>query len=404
MARKGNWIEKYLEYTQYSEAPRHLHYWTAVSTLAAAVNRRVWIDELYFQWTPNFYIIFVADPGIATKSTTIGVAENMLSNLKNITLGPHSLTWQSLPDAFRDAERAIKTREGELFKMSCITCFASELGIFFNPQDKDMVNWLTDLWDGKQGSGKRRTRKDQETSYECPWLNILAATTPSWIRDNVPESMIGGGLTSRIIFVFADKKRERVAYPSRAALRSANDLTRHKALYKELLDELMEISTYFGPVTLTEKAYEWGDHWYNHLEDNRPIDMSVERFKGYFARKQAHVHKLAIILSIAEGSDLIITDKILQRAEKIITGTEHDLRYVFDNIGVQSAASTVKEVANIIATFKKLDKTRLWQICMQTMAYKDFEDALEALRQAEMISTKSNGTKIFIVWKKEEGV
>ena len=39
-----------------------------------------------------------------------------------------------------------------------------------------------------------------------PWINIIACTTPAWIAGNFPEYMIGGGFTSRCVFVYADAK------------------------------------------------------------------------------------------------------------------------------------------------------------------------------------------------------
>ena len=68
-----NWVDSYLVYSSASEAPDKFHFWTAVSTIAGALRRRVWIPQNYFDWTSNFYIILVAPPGIVSKSTTISI-------------------------------------------------------------------------------------------------------------------------------------------------------------------------------------------------------------------------------------------------------------------------------------------------------------------------------------------
>jgi hypothetical protein len=47
------------------------------STLAGALRRRVWLDQAYFRWHPNFYIVLVAPPGIVSKSTTAGVGMSL---------------------------------------------------------------------------------------------------------------------------------------------------------------------------------------------------------------------------------------------------------------------------------------------------------------------------------------
>ncbi len=66
MARfHSNWLEGYYHYTKHSEAPDLFHFWTGVSVVAGALRRQVWIDQRYFQWTPNFYIVLVGPAGVS---------------------------------------------------------------------------------------------------------------------------------------------------------------------------------------------------------------------------------------------------------------------------------------------------------------------------------------------------
>jgi len=88
MRLSNNWIQSYLEYSSLSEAPENFHFWTAVSCIAGALRRRVWIDQGYFQWTPNFYIIFTAPPGIVSKSTTASIGMRLLREVPGIQFGP----------------------------------------------------------------------------------------------------------------------------------------------------------------------------------------------------------------------------------------------------------------------------------------------------------------------------
>src|SRR5712671_3481375 len=95
-----NWIEAYVHHQRYSESPESFHFWTAVSTIAGALRRRVWINQLHFQWTPNMYIILVGPPGVAAKSTSIRQGLNLLEAVPGINFGQQSLTWQALIDSF----------------------------------------------------------------------------------------------------------------------------------------------------------------------------------------------------------------------------------------------------------------------------------------------------------------
>src|SRR3990167_4389771 len=98
-----DWIAAYLDYTQHSEAPSKFHFWTAVSTIAGALRKKCWFDMGYFKWSPNFYIILVAPSGVATKSTTMRIGMNFLRRLPDVSMGPNTLTWQSLLPALNEA-------------------------------------------------------------------------------------------------------------------------------------------------------------------------------------------------------------------------------------------------------------------------------------------------------------
>ena len=70
MRNHADWLTAFMDYASYGEAPRHMYFWTGVSAIAGALRRKVWIDQAYFKWYPNFYIVLVAPPGIVSKSTT----------------------------------------------------------------------------------------------------------------------------------------------------------------------------------------------------------------------------------------------------------------------------------------------------------------------------------------------
>jgi hypothetical protein len=160
LARKlKDWLKEYLQYTSLSESPEVFHFWTGVGTVAAALKRRVWIDMDIFQWTPNFYIIFVAPPGVVSKSTTIDIGTDLLTDVDGITWGPPSCTWQALGKRLESAQEQVPINglDGEFEAMACVTCAVSELGTFLSFQDDKLMSVLTDLWDGKRTTFEHST-------------------------------------------------------------------------------------------------------------------------------------------------------------------------------------------------------------------------------------------------------
>lgn len=303
-----------------------MHFWTGVSTMAGALRRRVWLDMAYFRWHPNFYIILVAPPGIVSKSTTAGIGMQLLKKVPDIKFGPDVVTWQALVGSFAESTMTFQY-QGDYHEMSALTIESSEFGNLLNPQDKEMVDLLVSLWDGKPGAFEKRTKGSGTDLVVNPWINLIACTTPAWIAGNFPEYMIGGGFTSRCVFVYAEKKAKYVAYPG---MHVPKNLAQQAQM---LIEDLIEISNMAGEYQLTPDAYKWGEAWYTKHYSEKNLDLDDDRFGGYLARKQTHIHKLAMILAAAEGPRLIITAEHLATANTMVSDLEPDMQFVFSKIG-----------------------------------------------------------------------
>lgn len=385
-----NFISAYENYCQYSEAPAIFHRWTAVSIIAGALQRKVWVDQKFFQWTPNFYIIFVAPPGIVSKSTTASIGMNLLRKVHDVNFGPASVTWQALTQSLSNSCREIPDGEGGYLPMSCITISSSEFGTFLNPADKEMVDVMVDLWDGQIGVWEKATKTQGNDTIINPWINLVACTTPAWISGNFPDYMIGGGFTSRCMFVYAEEKRKLVAYPG---YQEFEDFS-HTA--QRLIEDLEQISLMVGEYRLSPEALEWGEEWYkNHYEREEKL-LDKERFGGYLARKQTHIHKTAIVLAAAESNELIIQKSHLVEAEKMVTELEAHMPKVFGLIGRSQDAKFVEAVKIFIEKNPIIDKSVLVHHLMQTMGLDEINRGLDALIAAGQIKQQVAGSRLIL--------
>ena len=375
-----NWLRAFAEHTELSEAPRAYHFWTGVSTIAGALRRQVWIDQRYFQWTANFYIVLVGPPGIVTKSTSMRTGIKMLQELPGVHMGPQSMTWQGLTLSLAESADLVPFG-ADFLPMSCITCDVSELGTFLRPEDPRMLDVLTDLWDGQLTKWTHKLRTQEGITLQNPWINILACTTPSWIRKNIPEQMVGGGLISRIVFVYGDEKRHLVPYPS-----DVIETVEHKEREKHLIDDLILIGKMIGEYELTAEAKAWGSAWYEKHWTTRPEHLANERFEGYIGRKQTHMHKLAIVLAAAESSELKIQVSHLQIAHDMLSGIERDMVKVFEYIGQEQTSQHVHALMEFVRVYKRIERRALWRLCMRNMSMQEFSDATTAAQTAELIT------------------
>ena len=322
-----DWLNSYCDWASFTEAPRRLHFWSGVSAVAGALRRHVWVDMGAFQWLANHFIVFVAPPGIVAKSTTAGLASGLLHRVPGIRFGPSAVTAAALAKSFAEAHEEFEIA-GTFYPHCALTLVSSELGNLIDPKDRQMIDLLTELWDGLQVDFTKVTKTSGSDTIINPWINLIACTTPAWLAANFPEYVLGGGFTSRCIFVYADKKEHLIAYPSKSM---PPDFIEVRDRLVADLDTIA--NTLLGPVTLTAGAYSYGETWYNHLHTSNKFAMSDDRLEHWLAREQAHLHKLAIVLSASRRDDLVITEDELGLADTMLQGIEADIPTVFDKIG-----------------------------------------------------------------------
>lgn len=375
------WLKTYVHHQRHSEAPTAFHFWSGVSTIAGALRRKVWTDHRYYQYTPNFYILLVAPPGIATKSTTLRQGLDLLRKVRGISFGPQSLTWQALLDSMKQAEATTKLPDGTSMITSCVHIAVSELGTFMRPENREYLDQLINLYDAQLGELSRKTLGAGETVIINPWLNLIACTTPSWIRDNFPEVLIGGGLASRILFVYADQKQQLVAYPEKLIKSDEFEMEE-----RCLVHDLKSIATIAGPYKLSQDAYDWGTAWYERMHNGgRPEHLSSERFAGYLSRKQAHFHKLAMVIAASERDDRELTAEDLRAAEHYVSALEANMGAVFASIGVSNTAAASNEIIGRIRNVKQVQYKHLWQAVMGTTDGRTFKETIQHALEAGIL-------------------
>jgi hypothetical protein len=391
----ADWLAAYLEYSSHMEAPRHMRFWCGVSAIAGALRRKVWIDMAYFKWYANFYVVLVAPPGVVSKSTTSSVAMSILRDVPGIRFGPDIVTWPSLVTSFAAAAEAFEYPPGTWNTMSAMTLDSSEFGNLLNPQDREMVDLYVTLWDGKAGELRKETKTSGNDSVQNPWINMVACTTPAWIAGSFPEYMIGGGFTSRCVFVYADKKEKEVAYPSRVV---PKDLWQQRQL---LLEDLTQIAMLTGEYKLTDEAFAWGTEWYTRHNASPPPALNDDRFGGYLARKQTHIHKLAMVVSAATSNEMWITAEHLAIADRMVSDLEPDMAQVFAKIGRSDESLHTERLLNYIRQSGRIEWAEAFRhVHKYFPGIKDYENILAGLIRAGLIGMEQTGNTVFLTAKR----
>jgi hypothetical protein len=378
----ADWLEAFVDYASVGEAPLHILYWVGVSTIAGALRRRVWVEQEFFQWVPNFYIVVVAPPAVVSKSTTANIGFNLLGKVEGIHFGPDITSWQALI-AEMDGIGEEYEYEGGHFKMHAITCAIDEFGTFLDPTDREQVDSLVRLWDGKLSDRAFRkvTKTQGSDTLNNPWINIYACTQPAWLNTNFPESFLGGGFISRIIFLHADAKRQRVPLLSKAIKARIAREPKYALMPAKLTADLAQMAALHGPFELTSAAEVYAEENYNAQWDK--IEGKVEA-TGFAGRKQTHLFKLAMVISVSRGDFPKLDVEHLKEAERQLALIEPGITRVLQVVGSKGITKASQEILDAVRGEggKAFRRDIFGKHFFRRLSNKDFEEAVKGAQAA----------------------
>lgn len=347
MRRCKNWLTSYLEFTELLESPTSYHIWCGLSTVAACLRRQVWVNMGYFRVYPNLFVVLVAPAGRCRKTVAIAVATSLLQDFSDVRLSADNITREALIKAVKTSEVMCVMPDKTIYMHSSLTIISKELSVFLGTGNHDLLSLLTDLFDCPD-KWEYRTKGSGVDSCIGIWLNMLAASTPSWLVGSIPLTAIGGGFTSRVIFVVEDDVRLKNPLPL---------LTdRQLRIREDLVFDLEQIQMSRGEYQLTKKAQEWFSEWY--LRDNTKINDP--RFWGYSERKHIHLLKVATLISVCEGGPNIIDEVHLAMALKLINALEPSMVDAFGAAGRSELAPDIDLILNYIIEKKAVTKEQIY--------------------------------------------
>src|SRR3990167_622254 len=187
-----------MDYTSEQESREDFHRWTSIAVLSATMGRHIFMERGYYTLFPNLYIVLVAGSAKCRKSVSTHIGISFLNELKQKPMVfSQKITNEALIKALLDAK---------IDGQSSGIIYASELSVFMGKDavTSGLIPTLTDLYDSpSKWSYHTRTRGIE--ILENVSICMLGASTIDWLRTSIPVDAIGGGFTSRVIFVYQDK-------------------------------------------------------------------------------------------------------------------------------------------------------------------------------------------------------
>jgi uncharacterized protein (DUF924 family) len=374
--------------------------------IAACLARKVWwgtansyIGNLY----PNLYLIFVTPPGIG-KSLPANTAGRILSGLAEyyfdkkegkfkvrgmLNLGPDSVTFEKLIIRAASYNELTPWPDGPMkfyHHSSTTFCLGDELGMLLTDQTKRVVSFLMKSWDCGDYEGD--TIKHGATIIKNICLNFLGCTTPNIMKDLMKTKVLDSGFTGRSIFIYADKKRQKIKGDLSITESQINEIK----ILSQHLRKLCRISP--TPVKCSPEAREWLNNWVENKEDTR-LNPNP-RLIDYYARKQAQLKKLAICHHYANNLDNEIQVEDFEAAECILLKTEPMMHKALTQSGENIMYTIAEEMKIYLTTHKKVDRKRLMLDFFSMGDYRILQGSMQFLLETNQIKTEKIDDKMMV--------
>lgn len=330
--RLPSWIDAFESHSEGSSSPLLFRRWAAITCLAGALERKLWVRTLGSNLYPNLYVCFVAPPGVG-KTVAITFAENLWRGLPDHHVAPTSVTKAALIDALNDASRKIirPAEQPPYVEFNSLLVLVGELGLFLPAYDNEFMNALTALYDGHPYAERRRS-KDLKLGIPHPQLNILAATTPSYLNAVMPEGAWDQGFISRTLLVYSGEQIRKPLFEESNF--SEKD-------FADLLHDLKIIGNYYGKLNFSPDAATAISDW--HVSGGHP-QPEHPKLTHYLSRRTAHLLKICMAITVSRADfDYTISLADFETALKFLSELEEAMPDIFRSMTTGGDGATIED-------------------------------------------------------------
>lgn len=398
-----DWIDSFMDYTEGLPTPDIFRLWTGISTIAACLERRVWVATARGVVYPNLFVLLVAPPAVG-KSIAIEQSENLMQaastmaarqhSMGGFKLAPKDMSAASLVDAMTACTRRYITASGGIDEYSSMYIQIGELGVLMPGHDLHFVSLLNNLYDNPNiYTQQRRSLGKDPLTVTRPSLNVLAGTQPGFLAATLPEEAWNMGLTSRLILVYASSGPIVDLFSSRSS---------DPAHFKALAEGLAKLQGLHGLV-------KWSDEAATEVQklhfDRIPPTPEHSRLQHYIGRRTLHLLKLSIIACCSRGG-FEISLRDLHRARHWLLQAEELMPDIFRDMVGKSDHQVIQElhfhIWRIWAKDKKpVHESRLFDFLRTRVPSEKIEKIIEIAQRSNILK-RTAGTNYYTPQPKHE--
>jgi hypothetical protein len=326
-----DWIERFVQYTEGINSPRIFRLWAGISTVAGALERRVWIYSSRKILYPNLFTLLVGSPGSGKTEAMLHV-EDLWRRVGKFHVAPNSVTRASLVDALHDADRKIVLQSG-LMEYHSLLVVADEFGVLCPAHDLSFLSVINYIYNNPDFyEEKRRTGNKQSTEIINPQLNIIAGAQPGFLAVLLPEEAWQMGFTARLIMIYSAEEIVPDLF---------GDPDPKEADRGILIASLRDMAGRIGAFSWDDDAMTEMDRWAKSRCEPIPEHSKLVH---YNQRRILHTLKLSMVSAMSRGPERRITMLDVNRARDWLLEAEQGMPDIFREMTQRSDSEVINEL------------------------------------------------------------
>jgi len=381
---KSGVLEAFCKFTEDTEVPAVFAVWAGIATISAALGRDCFVDQGYFTVYPNLYIVLVSGSARCRKSTAIGIAEDFIKQIKPAV---NILSQKMTPEGLIGALSGMIGEIGatEVVPAAIGIAIVDELSTLIdkNAFKSGMISILTKLYDAKDFEYLTRGRGREMVKNPC--LSILGGSTLHWIKESVPIVSIGGGFTSRVVFIYKDKREKLVPWPVLSA--------ENKQRKEDIIHDLNEVAKLRGPFAVDNQALEMYKSEYVNFYENSHL-MDNQDLSGYANRRHHILLKLSMIISASRRDSRVITASDMSTSVSIMQRAEESMPLILRALTAKEIGDTFDEILKFLIRHKVANKSDLIRHFRHKLSSQQIDEVMRTLEEGGYIAVEVDGRAI----------
>lgn len=327
-----------MQLTTGAMTPEIFRKWSAISLVAGALERRVWVKATKYITFPNLYVMLVAAPAIGKQ--TIEDARHLMAEttepgtrLSAFKVAPDSMTRASLVDNIAKAKQIKIQPKGPPLIYHSLYVTQEEGSVLIPSYDMEFIGVLNSLYQNKTlHEESRRTGSVRELKIEYPQLNLLLGAQPSYLATTFPDEAWNSGFARRLLMIYASET---------PFVDLFSDHEVDMDLRARVLQRLSFMSTLYG-------AMEWSPEAMNHIVLlNRAHFAPVpdhSKLVHYVRARTQHILKLTLVSAVSRTGRLRIERVDVDRAVAWLHEAERFMPDIFREMVGRSDKQVIEEL------------------------------------------------------------